>query len=172
MRILPRTLTVALTAMSMIGPAAGAQAISPVAARYSAAAVSTPLRQPTFSPGNDSAYFEYSRLGLGILGGFGGAFAGGMIGAATAAGCRGEYCGLGNVLVGAAIGSVAVATLLSAAPSQGSRCATYERELRALGGSIAGAVTGGVVGLIGGPLTILTFIVGGGIGAAVGASSC
>ena len=172
MRILPRTLTVALTAMSMIGPAAGAQAISPVAARYSAAAVSTPLRQPTFSPGNDSAYFEYSRLGLGILGGFGGAFAGGMIGVATTAGCRGEYCELGNVLSGAAIGSVAVATLLAAAPSQGSKCTVEGRRLRALGGSFTGAVVGGAIGLLRGPVTILTYIIGSGIGAGIGAAIC
>ena len=173
MRMLSRTLVAAaLTATSTIGSTADAQAFAPVAARYSAAALSTPLQKPTLIRGDDSVYFEYSRLGLGLLGGFGGAFAGGAIGAATASGCRGEYCGLGNVLAGAAIGSVAVATLLSAAPSQGSRCTVEGRQLRALGGSITGALAGGVVGLIGGPLTILTYIVGSGIGAAVGASIC
>ena len=173
MRILPRAMiAVALTAASTIGSVAGAQALAPVAARYSAPAGTAALRHLSFSAGDDSAYFEYSRLGLGILGGFGGAIGGGVIGAATAAGCRGEYCGLGSVLVGAAIGTVALSTLLSAAPSQGSNCTIAGRTLRAFGGSVAGALTGGVVGLLGGPVTILGYIVGSGIGAGVGAAAC
>ena len=48
MRMLSRTLVAAaLTATSTIGSTADAQAFAPVAARYSAAALSTPLQQPT-----------------------------------------------------------------------------------------------------------------------------
>ena len=173
MRILSRALAaVAWTVASTISSAAGAQALAPVAARYNATDVSTPLRQPTFIRGADTAYFEYSRLGLGILGGFAGAFAGGAIGLATAAGCQGEYCGFGNVLAGAAIGSVAVGTLLAAAPSQGSKCTVEGRQLRALGGSVSGALVGGAIGLLGGAATILTYIVGSGVGAGLGAAIC
>jgi hypothetical protein len=173
MRTLRRALiTVALAATSMIGSAAGAQAPAPVAARYSDLAGSALLRQPAVISGDDPAYDGTSRIALGIVGAFGGAFAGGGIGRVLDSGCHGEFCELGGVIVGAAIGLVAAATFLSAALRLGSKCTTTGRELRALGGSITGALTGGVVGLIGGPLSILTHIVGSGIGAGVGAAIC
>jgi hypothetical protein len=81
-------------------------------------------------------------------------------------------CVVSYVLAGAAIGSVAVSTMLSAAPTLASKCSTEGRELFALGGGMAGALTGGLIGLLGGPLCILTYVVGGGIGAGVGAASC
>jgi hypothetical protein len=173
MRILPRTIVaVAMTITSMNRSAAGAQTLAPVAARYAAPAGSETLRQSTIISGNESAYDETSRIALGLVGGFGGAFAGGAIGAQSAAGCHGEFCGFGNVLAGVAIGSVAMATFLSVAPSLGSKCTITGRALRAFGGSVTGAVAGGVVGLLGGPLTVLTYIVGSGIGAGVGAALC
>ena len=173
MHILPRALVaVAMTVISAIGSTARAQTPAPVAARYSDPVASSALRPSTFISGNESGYDETSRIALGIVGGFGGAYAGGVIGAGTASGCHGEFCGIGNVLVGAALGSVAMSTLLSAAPSLGSKCTTVARQMRALGGSVTGALAGGVVGLIGGPLTVLTYIVGSGIGAGVGAASC
>jgi hypothetical protein len=173
MRTLPQALVAyALTAASMIGSVAGAQALTPVSAHYGAAAVTTTLRQPIFMSGDEPTYDGASRIALGIVGAFGGAYAGGAIGAQSAAGCYDDFCGLGNVLAGAAIGSVAMATLLSAAPSLGSKCTTEGRLMRALGGSITGALTGGVVGLIGGPLSILTYIAGSGIGAGIGAAIC
>ena len=173
MRILPRTMVaVVLTITSVNRSAAGAQAPAPVAARYTAPAGSDTLRQATIMPEDEPAHDRASRIALGIGGGFGGAFAGGTIGAEAAAGCKGEFCGFGPVLAGVALGSVAMSTLLSAAPSLGSKCTTVGRQMRALGGSITGALAGGVIGLIGGPLTVLTYIVGSGVGAGVGAAFC
>jgi hypothetical protein len=53
----------------------------------------------------------------GVLGGVGGAFVGTMVGAASASGCRGEYCAFGAALVGFGIGEavgLAVGTHLGA----------------------------------------------------------
>ncbi len=160
------------TARFMIGSGASAQAVAPVAAHYSAAAGTDTPRQARFISGEEPDFGEAARIGLGLVGGFGGAFAGGAIGDRTARGCHDEWCGFGNVLAGAAIGSVVMATLLSAAPSLGSRCTTAGRGIRALGGSVTGALAGGAIGLLGGPLTVLTYVVGSGIGAGVGAAIC
>lgn len=173
MRILAHSVAVVVVAVaSMIGSVASAQAVSPVAARYNAAAGSNAVSRATFVSGGESDVDQPARIGLGLAGGFGGAWAGAAMGAQSAKGCHGEFCEIGNVLAGAAIGSVVTATLLSAIPGMSSTCTMAEREVHALGWSVVGAVTGGAIGLVGGPLSVLTYIVGSAIGAGIGAARC
>lgn len=173
MRFLTRAMAgSALTAISLIGSVARAQALAPAAARYAVVATRDTLLTPTLASRRSSGNQDVARIGLGILGGFGGAYGGGLIGAATAGGCHGDMCTFGPALAGAAIGSVAMAALLSATPSMASKCSPADREMLALGGGLTGALAGGALGLLGGPLCILTYVVGAGVGAGVGASSC
>jgi hypothetical protein len=112
------------------------------------------------------------RIGAGLLGSAAGFVIGGIAGAGTAAGCRGELCQFGPALLGGAVGSVAFAALTSAAPRLASTCSADARVSRGVVGGITGALTGGVLGLVGGPLCILTYVAGAGIGAGWAASSC
>lgn len=173
MRGLTQTVVaVFLTGAVLFGPAASAQTLTPVAAHYGAAASLDTLPRATYVSGGESDLDPSARIGLGVLGGFAGAFAGGLFGAAAGGGCHGDMCGLGYFLGGAAIGSVAFASVVSAMPTFGSKCTEGTRELRAVGGSVTGALVGGALGLLGGPVSILTYIVGSGVGAGVGAASC
>ena len=112
------------------------------------------------------------RIGAGLLGSVAGVFIGGVAGAGTASGCHGEYCALGPVLVGGAIGSVAFAALASAAPQLGSTCSGETRVARGVVGGLTGALTGGALGLVGGPLCVFTYLAGAGVGAGWAAKSC
>ncbi|CAN5306014.1 hypothetical protein BH09GEM1_BH09GEM1_18230 [soil metagenome] len=113
-----------------------------------------------------------ARIGIGVVGALLGTLAGGEIGSYLSHGCHGELCGLSGVLSGAAVGSVAVGALVAALPSLGSKCTAEDRLGFAVGGGLAGAVTGGAIGLIGGPLCILTYILGSGVGAGMAVASC
>lgn len=112
---------------------ATAQALAPVAARASDVGAQ---RRPVWS--------VPARTVLGVGASVGGAFAGAFAGFVLASNtnCACEDPGLPQALVGAAIGSVAMAALASALPTWGSRCGTGERVGRALLGSAAGAVAG------------------------------
>ena len=113
------------------------------------------------------------RIGLGMVGAFGGSYAGAEIGYRTAAGCHGEWCSINNTLTGAGIGAVVGSTILSAFPRMGSKCGTAERIGTSMALSLAGALVGGFVGGAAGPgVGLVGFAMGTSVGAGVGASIC
>jgi hypothetical protein len=127
------------------------------------AGVSDSGRGPTFVP----------RALLGTLGTVGGVFAGAYLGVALlgtdCGGC--DDPGLGQALVGATVGSVVGAAAVSAIPALGSPCRYGARFGRALIGSTIGALLGGIASG-GSELILVTYPLGTGVGAAVGANSC
>lgn len=158
-------------AASMRPSAARAQALEPAGARYGAAAPDT-VRRTAFLRGDDPGE-RPTRIILGIVGGIGGVFAGGAIGSRTVGECRGDFCGLDNVITGAALGSIVGSSVLSSIPAMSSPCGFGHRVAVAAAGSLAGALAGGVTGLIGGPFGVVAgFLAGSSIGGGVGASYC
>ena len=169
-----RTAAIALACALLIAETAvGAQEPSPVGVVASRPSNDTVLlsSKPTHEARRRSLDAPL-RIGAGLLGSGAGFLIGAVTGAGTASGCHGEYCELGSAVLGGAIGSVAIATLASAAPQLGSTCSADARVSHGVVGGITGALAGGVLGLVGGPVCILTYVAGAGIGAGWAASSC
>ncbi len=168
--ILALVLTPAIVAAQRIAPSGAL----PASARDTTTSDTTsrPARLASIDSAEIADNQVIARIGMGFAGALLGTLAGGASGLALSSGCHGDMCGLSGFLGGVAVGSVAMAALVAAGPTFGSKCSEGGRAAFALGGGLAGAVTGGAIGLIGGPLCILTYIIGGGVGAGVAAASC
>lgn len=153
--------------------AASAQTIAPVGVLRSATSIRDTVPHIA-NPGDDpsSKLGILARVGLGIVGTFGGAFAGGVTGAAMAQGCHGEDCQFGGLMTGAAVGSVLGAAMASAIPELGSGCGAGGRIATGVAGSVVGALLGGVVGGTAGGGVLFGFLTGSGVGSGIGASLC
>jgi len=118
-----------------------------------------------------SAGEVFGRIGAGALGATLGALGGGLLGYAAIphSDCDCDDPGLREFLIGAAIGTVAGAALAAALPRQHSDCG-YGRRV-AYG--VAGALAGGVLGLIPqGDERVLFVPIGAVIGAGVASAHC
>ncbi len=116
-----------------------------------------------------------SRLVLGLSGAYAGLIGGSLFGANVLyrGGCACEDPGLGEALVGAAIGSVIVSGIVAALPAFTSTCGPGERIERGIGDSLVRALTGAVVGsAMGGPGGLYGYIGGAGIGAGLASVGC
>ena len=172
-----RTLVVSFLAASMSLPAGG-QVMAPSGARVQdgdaallavSHQVSTP-RAPT--PRSVSLPL---RVALGGAGAAAGLFGGALFGANVIyqGGCACEDPGLGEAIIGAAVGTVIISAMAAALPSFGSTCNVLERFGAGLVGGTLGALAGGAIGsAAGGEGVFLGYIAGASAGSGVGASLC
>ena len=88
------------------------------------------------------------RMLMGAGGALAGAYAGGMAGSTFGRNCWDcSDSNFGNMVLGAALGSVITSSVLAAAPTLGSSCSQAKRFSAALVGSLLAGVAGGAVGI-------------------------
>jgi hypothetical protein len=174
MLALSRVAIAMVLATALMNPSlAAAQTLTPTAARYSPGPPPDTTPRPSVAHTDESRLDPAFRIVAGLVGGVVGSLGGAQIGASTARGCHGEWCGVGNVITGAAIGSVAGSALLSSLPGFGSKCGLGERFATGTAGALLGALTGGVAGLtMGAGGVVIGVLAGSGIGGGLGASTC
>jgi hypothetical protein len=83
----------------------------------------------------------------GVLGGVAGTFLGGMAGAAAVEGCQGEWCGVGSVLLGAALGEslgIGIGAHIGSGSTRHANIATTS--LASAGILVAGTLMGAALG--------------------------
>ncbi len=89
-----------------------AQQIAPVALRVTDASIMEAMPEPVrplvarrdTEPDSRPTFSQLGGVVGGVLGGVVGTVAGAYVGGLSAAGCHGEFCGLGRVILGAGIG--------------------------------------------------------------------
>jgi hypothetical protein len=168
-------IAMALSLMTgLVTPIASAQRIAPLAVTPVRIAAPDTLHSVVASSDSSVSpgWHFAARAGLGVVGALAGGVVGGLVGADAASGCHGEFCNLGDAAIGAAVGSVAAAAVMSAFPTFGSSCSTESRVGRAILGAVAGGVVGALPGAVIGGVAVATFLVGEGAGAALSAASC
>ncbi len=115
------------------------------------------------------------RIALGIAGSVAGVYAGGATGYAVLphGHCGCDDPGLAQALLGAAVGSVISAGVLSAIPTFQSTCSVPKRMISGILGAGTGALIGGVVGMIGRELGVgAGYLTGAAIGGGLFAERC